>query len=97
MNTATMLLAIALGSCWGYLACMRFEGVGGAPFVGRKSNEGLKSKQEVAERTISRGSIELQESYLESLPFWKHTSEFVEQELKKTKEAIKKFREVKSA
>jgi hypothetical protein len=74
------------------MACLKIEGVGGAPFVGRETYGDLKMKKEIAEDTITDGPIDLQESYLESLSFWQLCSEQVEKEVRKTKKAIKKVR-----
>lgn len=98
MNDAVNLfLAMALGACLHMFIQWIVEDMGGMPRMPRRGDDDEKTKLEIAECTISEGPIELQESYLESLSFWQHSSEFVEQELKKTKEAIEKVHEVRQA
>lgn len=95
MNDAVNLfLAMAFGDCWCLFVQMIIRDIGGMPRMPRRGDKDEKSKLEIAENTISEGPVELQRSYLESLSFWQHSSDFIEQELKKTKEAIEKSREV---
>lgn len=82
-ETVTMILAMTLGGCIGYLACMKVEGVGGAPFLGRESYQDLKTKNEVAENLIIELPLEDQKSYLESLSTWRLFSRGIYQAVKK--------------
>lgn len=90
MNTATMILAIAMGICIGYLACMKLEGVGGAPVIGRESRTDLESKNEVAENLIAELSIEKQQSYMVSLANWQLFSKRIYQSVKQAESKHKK-------
>jgi hypothetical protein len=97
IDAVCVVLAMMLGGCVTVLGQWIIEDMGGMPKMPRRTKaDEDKSKLEVAECTISEGSVELQKSYIESLSFWQHTSEFVEGELLKTKDATNKFRKEKS-
>lgn len=96
-DVVNLILTMALGACMSQLIQMWFADMGGMPKMPRRGDENQKTKLEIAENTISEGSVELQESYIESLSFWQLSSSFIEKELAKTKAVIEKFREVKSA
>lgn len=91
MNTATMILSIAMGFCIGYLACMRLEGVGGMPLIGRESYDDLQLKLEIAEGVITDQPIDVQKDYTESLATWQLFSQEAYQSVKVSEDAAEIF------
>lgn len=97
IDIVNVLLAMALGACLLMLFQWIAQDMGGMPKMPRRADGDQKTKLEIAENTISEGPVELQKSYIESRSFWQLSSSFIEKELAKTKAAIEKFREEKSA